>query len=558
VLHKFYQALLTLWLSLSLCIVTGIAFGQTDDAAQLKQQAQLAYFTVPSYAMRRIHEKTQYLFLAPDPKREHDATLFGFDTAKLVLAEHSAEGKTSILWQYDLPQGGVSVCWWNENSEHQNAIFVEMYGGEYSTFAAPINDPPSLINTFQFADSDHHLIENVLTTFVSPQQLNLPDHIFYSSYALIALNLTKGSTTDISRLSDFRETSSNFLAVRDVDGDGTIDIIGDSGRYVGGKAPQFFPSTFRVWHYLNGQYVQIYQSAPHDSIVTGSIPFQYAKTARPAMLAQEAHFPGLKNAPQETRYALHLYQWDGKAITELANTVGLLPGQLYGAFVAADLRGDGVQEVVTMFVKDSPQIAVLDYKNHQFVKVWESPPLDYNIEFGRPDNYRGAGQQIPLTDPDTGGKRLFRFAGGKYVGWERMLKPPPPPAPSPPALETRFHWEERGMMSNTPKHLLILDGNPLIQVFANTRELNAEYRAEQIQKRVLDLAKQKYPPAQVIARKVGDEDEEPKMEVAAGTTVIITLTESEAKTAGKPLNAYAQEWAGAVRLALMTLAKPPK
>jgi hypothetical protein len=104
----------------------------------------------------------------------------------------------------------------------------------------------------------------------------------------------------------------------------------------------------------------------------------------------------------------------------------------------------------------------------------------------------------------------------------------------------------------------MLDGNHLIQVTANDREINALYRTQQIQQRILDLAKQSFLPSQIVARKAGDEDEEPKMEVAAGKTIVIILTQSEAKAQGKTLPALAQEWVSAIRQVLTTLAKPPK
>ncbi len=106
--------------------------------------------------------------------------------------------------------------------------------------------------------------------------------------------------------------------------------------------------------------------------------------------------------------------------------------------------------------------------------------------------------------------------------------------------------------------MLVLDGNNIIQVFPNTREINGLYRTQQVQERILALARQKFPAAQVVSRKSGDEDEEPKMEVAAGKTVIITLTQSEAKAQGKTLAAYAQEWVSTVQTILKALAVPKR
>ncbi len=552
------RSLSIFWTFVSLLLLASSSRCQTVTGA-LTGQISETYAFAPSYAIRHIHGKTQYLYLTADQKRA--SSVFGYETAKLVLAENSSRGIATILWQYDLPVGGIGVCWWGKNGGRDNAILVNLYGGMCLKFDAPESTLPKFAGSFQIAQTEHRFLMRPETTFVSHLDTSNYDRIFYSYHSLIVLDPEKGTTTDLYRLPVFRETSSNFLTVKDVDGDGTTDIIADTGREITGRDGQNFPSTLQVWHFKDSRYERVYQGPPHQSIVTSSIPMKYSATARPGMLAQEAQF-ALKGAEApDVPYVLHLYQWDGKTITDIANMAGAASNISFGQFTVADLNGDGVDELIGVEGGKTSHIVVYSYKDHNFVKKWASPAVPQDLHFGRPDDYENTGrQQVPLSGGDNDRFSLFKLVSGKYAGWESLRLPPSPPPPPPLALDVRFHWEVSNAISSDkqPRNMLVLDGNNIIQVFPNTREINGLYRTQQVQERILALARQKFPAAQVVSRKSGDEDEEPKMEVAAGKTVIITLTQSEAKAQGKTLAAYAQEWVSTVQTILKALAVPKR
>jgi len=545
-----------LWLGFA-CIVQPLS-ANADDLADDKRAADSVYYTALPQSVRKVGQAEQFLFTVNDPSSVDSPV---FPGCRLVLAQHDKEG-TSIVWQYRLSESetaGIPIWFGDKSEKDKSHIFVMLNNNTCLTFSANGITPPQPEKHFSIHSANGVMDLNLHQAFFAYSFLNNDPVIFFSRYALLELDLVMGKTQAVFQLPVLSDNFTHYLAVEDLDGDGTTDIVGDTSlaQIVKGEVVHS-PGTIRVWHSTPQGYQQIYASTPrhHWTVESDAAPMGADK--KPVIVANE-----LSEAVGGVDLYLHLYHWDGHTIQEITSSQGVVPPLGHDGFTLAALDGQGRNSILAMVSSydGTTHLSVLNLVQNRLIKSWMSPPMYERTRFGRVSDYEHLGkQEVPLVNPDTGKISLFKQVDNKYLGWEAMRLPPPPPPPPSPADNTRFFLEERDGTKSTdpPRNLLMLDGNVLTQVFPNTREINAEYRAQQIQKRVLNLAKQKFPPAQVVARKVGDEDEEPKMEVAAGKTIVITLTEGEAKTAGKPLPVLTQEWVSAVRQVLTTLAKPPK
>ena len=528
-----------------------------QDAVDLQQQAKQSYYTVLPQSCRRVNGTEQFLITVDDPSQEEVATTS--PGCRLVLAERTQKGSISIIWQYRLSttHTALRAIWCNGKSYAKNSIFVYLDDGTCSTLHVDGNLPPVPTNNFRVKSANGTMVLSRNRFFIALSASGEAT-IFFSDFALLTLGLDNGKTQIVYQVSGLHDNFSQYLAAEDLDGDGTTDIVGDTSlvQFVKGKVIRS-SGIVRVWHDTLQGFQQIYASAPrrHWAIESAVAPMGTDKKL--VIAANE-----LSEAADGVSLYLHLYCWNGSAIQEIATSEGILPPLNHDGFTFADLSGQGGNSILASVTdkENTIHLSVLKLVNDKMVKVWTSPPMDGRLRFGRVSNYDNVGkQEVPLINTDTQKVSLFKQVGATFTGWEALrYVPPPPPPPKP--LEERFAWQqEDGLKPADPaRNFLMLDGAHLILVPANDREINALYRVQQVQQRISDLAKQSFPAAQVVARKAGDQDEEPKREVVAGKIVIITLTESKAKTAGKPLAAYAQEWVAAVKTVLTTLAVPPK
>ena len=554
-----HQLIFTYLLMLALMTISFLRgnSASAQDTVNLPQQAKQAYYTVLPQSVRSINGSKQFLIIVDDPSQEEVSV--GSPGCRLVLAQRTQQGSISVVWQYRLSttQTAPTAIWYNDKLKVRDNIFVYFYDGTCSTLHVDGNLPPVPINNFRVKSANGTMVLSRNRFFIAPSASGEAT-IFFSDFALLALGLDSGKTQIVYQSPELHDNFTQYLAAEDLDGDGATDIVGDTSlvQFIKGKVVRS-SGTVRVWHDTPQGFQQIYASAPrrHWAIESAVAPMGTDK--KPVIVANE-----LSEADDGVSLYLHLYRWNGIAIQEIATSEGILPPLNHDGFTFADLNGQGGNSILASVTdKDNTvHLSVLKLVNDKLVKVWTSPPMDGRLRFGRVSDYENIGrQEVPLINPDTQKVTLFKQVGATFIGWEALrYVPPPPPPPKP--LEERFTWQqEDGLKPTDPaRNFLMLDGAHLILVPANDREINALYRAQQVQQRILDLAKQNFPAAQVTARKVGDEDEEPKKEIVAGKTVIITLTESEAKTAGKPLAVYAQDWVTAVKTVLTTLAKPPK
>jgi len=544
-------------------LITALLFSVTNycfadihpvsDSDHLQQLASQAFYRVPLQAVKIHDGYTDFLFLAPRyvPLGQSVQLQLG----RVVCARRDNAQKFHTVWQHDLTSNAIDAVWWSQTAKNeQSAILVTLYDGSGLTFHAP-ESGPKLWHQFPIDQGTGMLYVDPGKTFFSSSTSQGHDLIFFEHDALFSFDILTGSKNVIYSLPNESETNGAYIAVQDLDDDGTTEVVADTSRFVAGKEPIADPSTMRVWHYQDNKLVEIWHGNTRNLITRQSFVLG---------LAPKKHFiithevtPGPSQPKQDL---LCLYQWNGTKLNQIASSNNTLFPIVDRGLIPVKFDKTSAPQIVT--VQSSGighiRIVVTKLQENNLIKVWESPNLNTAPRFGRADDYAGDGrQELPLLDGDK--MFLLKQVGNTYTGWEALRYVPPPPPPSKP-LEERFVWQqEDGLKPADPaRNFLLLDGNHLIFVPANDREINALYRVQQVQQRILDLAKQSFPAAQVIARKVGDEDQEPRREIVAGKVVVITLTESEAKTAGKPLAVYAQEWVAAVKTVLMTLAKPPK
>lgn len=523
------------------------------DTDRLQELAAQAFYKVSPQAIRKHNASVEFLFLTDASPRLNSPPI---ESGRVILARREGLHKFSIVWQYNLPSGGIDAVWWSQTaSNDKSAILVTLYDGTGLTFRAP-GSTPELWQQLTIDGNGMPYVDPG-RTFFSNLNATSGDAIFFEHDALFSLYISNGKKKLVFSLPNISETSAAYLAVQDLDGDGTTEIVADTSRFIAGNPPVTYPSVLRVWHYQNDNFNEIWHGTPCDLITRQSFPFSPSRGMKSLIVTHE-ETPGF---PKIKHDFLCLYRWDGKELAQIASLDNTVAPIVDRGFVPADLYGSGLQQIVAIQGSGigNLRIAVIGLKGNAFIKIWESSPLRTAPRFGRVDDYDNTGkQEVPLFD--EGKMFLFRQSGNKFVGWEGLKMPPPAPLPLPPGADTRLDAIQ--YQANLPggpfQTFLVLDGKKLMEVYPVASGRSEFDRANDIRDQLAHLAKQKFPAAQIIARKVGDEDEEPKMEVAAGKTVIITLTQSEAKAQGKTLPVLAQEWVSAVRQVLTTLAKPPK
>lgn len=524
---------------------------QVSDNSLLEQSAASAYYRLTPGALIGQGNTETFLFLSNDPAREHQ--IFSAQTSRLIVANRNKSGHFTIICQYDLPTGAMGAVWWGDGKK-ASAALVTLYSGEYLTLS--FNGISFVPLHRSYIDTSHIGINlNPGQVFFSESKENHPAFVFFAQYALSVLNIADGQVQDIFAQPNREETSGKFLAAQDLDDDGTLDIVGDTSRFVAGASPVAYPSTLRVWHYDSGKFQEIWQGQPRQRVTIESYVLSEGRGKQPVIVAHEAKYP--KQSHQDF---LYLYRWNGKNLVEIASSEKIASPINYQGVALADLTGDGTKKIIAQVLPQTRgvRLAVFSFVANKLTKQWESPPLAAFPIFGRVSDYRGDGkQEVPLLVGDN--IFFFRQSGQKFVGWE-SLKLPPLPVSSPASnLDTRLDAIQ--YQANLPggpfQTFLVLDEKKLKEVYSVPTR-SAFDRANDVRDCLIVLAKQKLPAAQVVSRKIGDEDEEPKMEVAAGKTVIITLTQSEAKAQGKTLAAYAQEWVSTVQTILKALAVPKR
>lgn len=528
-----------------------------DDGKREIEEAKVAYYLVPPRAVRRKGGKELFLFLTANPALVGKG--FGGASARLILAGRDTQGNVTILWRYDLPEDGGDPLWWNfRPGESQVGILVPILGGTYRTFEMMADQPPTLTGEFALKPFDESLLLDPRTSFFARLEPGQPPRVFYSPKALLVLNVATGTTRTLWSAPRPRETSANFMAGQDLDGDGTLDIVGDTSRFfmTGGK-PHYFPGIKRVWHYQGGTFKEIFAGKPTNSGVYRSEVISAGK-GRFLIAAHEIH-----GGDQQRGDVIHLYRWNGRSLQEVASSENAAP--LFMDFAAADLDGDGADELAVFTEpRGELRLAVLKLRNQQLVKVWESPDLHPNLEFGRVQDYdRDGKEEAALFLREEGSNyrgrvKLFEKAGGKFTGFETLRKPPPPPPPPPPPSpaslppKLRFLVIEMGLANGEHWGRLDLDGVRLVVVRPTKAATDPVRRTLQIHEQILQLARERFPAGRVAIR-----PKEEDREIVAGDAVLVTLTPEDAEAAGKPLDTLAAEWLAAVRKVLRTLAAPP-
>jgi len=197
-------------------------------------------------------------------------------------------------------------------------------------------------------------------------------------------------------------------------------------------------------------------------------------------------------------------------------------------------------------------------------QTWQSPPLSREVHFGRDQAREANGRQaVELLQgydgPPYGGTiSLFRQIGSRFTGWEAQhyVPPPPPPPkpppPPPPTAEERlsFITYDEGYGFRDP--FLTLDGRKIIQLHPTNDMINASWREKQDRKRLLLLAKQRFPANRVVLRHRGN-----LWKVMAGSMAVEILMPEDAINAKKPLPVLAQNWLKAVQTILRDLEATP-
>ncbi len=545
------------------CILLSLMFAPASFSDQqqsnyLQKEAIYNYYAASPEVVRHQGQVEQVLFLTSDPSRV--GKVFAAETSRLVLASITSQKKSSIVWQYDLPSGAGYALWWTPTRKEQDsAILVYLYSGECLTLDAPSDNLPVVRQKFSIDAPNGTMDLAVHHAFHVQDPISQSDHLFFSDNGLFDLALMTGKVNNLYSLPSPEMTFAHYLAVGDLNGDGTMNVVGDtsSTEFVNGK-PVHAPSVVRVWHTMSTGHQQTYSSGPKNHWAIESTITKSSLSTLPTIVANELS----ENPSGGFDLYLHFYLWQNQTIKHITSSQGVVAPLIHDGFTLADLAGGGKTSVLALVspADGGIHLAVLNLEQDKLIKTWISPRMHGRLRFGRVISDRQSHrQEVALVNPDTREVGLFKQSSNKFTGWESFrYLPPPPPPPKP--LGIRFAWQqEDGLEPSDPaRNFLMLDGNHLIQVTANDREINALYRTQQIQQRILDLAKQSFLPSQIVARKAGDEDEEPKMEVAAGKTIVIILTQSEAKAQGKTLPALAQEWVSAIRQVLTTLAKPPK
>lgn len=525
-----------------------------SDDEHLKNLAAQVFYSVPSQALRKRNGSVEFLFLTDASPRLNSPPI---ESGRVILARREGSHKFSIVWQYNLPTSGSDAVWWNQSASNDKSdILVTLYGSN-ALILRSADSIPVLQNKYSIDDGNGMFYVDSGRTFFTNLVAQGNTVVFYDDFALFAYDVLTGVRTVVYSLPNRLETAAAYLAVQDLDGDGTTEIVADTSRFIAGKVPVTYPSVMRVWHFQNGNFNEIWHGTPRDLITRQSFPLSPSRDMKSLIVTHE-ETPGF---PKIKHDFLCLYHWDGKELIQVAALDNTAAPVVDRGFVPVDLDGSGVQRIVAIEGSGigNLHIAVIGLNGNKFTKIWESPPLRTAPRFGRVDDYDNTGkQEVPLFD--EGKMFLFRQSGSKFIGWEGLKMPPAAPPPPPLGPDTRLDAiEYEANLPGAPfQTYIVLDGKKVEEVYYTPPGRSAFDKANEIRDLLVRLAKQKFPPAQVIARKVGDEDEEPKMEVTAGKTVIVTLTESEAKTAGKPLAAYAQEWVSVVKQILTTLAKPPQ
>ncbi len=313
-IHSKYKRHISLALTIWI-LASAATYAQTTATTQdLEKIASKTFYLLPAEAIHQHGDSQEFLFLAPDLIR-HD-TIFGAETGKLVLGKRDINGKFSILWQYALPLGGMDAVWWSMEARSATTHFlVSLYGGQYLLFQRDGNQAPTLASS----SAPLPLVESILllphTFFLSPPLAGMPDWLFYGIRGnLLALDLQHGHTATLWAL-DKPQSVATFLMVRDLDGDGSVDIVASTSRY-DNSTRQRSPAVLRVWHYESGRYTQVYASSPQQHFAIAGMTLRVDKSSRPLIAAYEFH-------PQPSggynRY-FHLYNWNGKTLQEVTSS----------------------------------------------------------------------------------------------------------------------------------------------------------------------------------------------------------------------------------------------
>ena len=390
------------------------------------------------------------------------------------------------------------------------------------------------------------------------------DYAFYEHFALQALNLKTGTNCQLLAPKVLRNTLSQFLGVADFDGDGAIEIVGESTSvsYINHTTIRN-PVDIHVWRFKNGEFKEVYMtnnSQPHWAI--GSFILRTGHQTPPIMVTNELH----EIAGGKVDIYLHLYRWDGKRISELANSRTLVHGLYHQGFCVADLDGDGTDEIITKSSLGGDHITVLQWDGKALLKRWESPRME-DITFGRTADYnRDNREETALLNdvsmnPNASHIALLRTQGKDIVGWESMTYYQPPlNQPSVDQLSDRF------MVTGKPKidggimqYSLCLDGKPLMYLLPTNSAPNVIFNGLEIKKHIINAVKHKVTMDQVIkdGRAIKIEGKESDMYIIkAGEEVVLQLSEEDAKAYRMPLVTLATIWLDTITKAISTLEKP--
>ena len=555
------------------------AIDPVDDTERLKREAALAYYAVPAQAVRKRGGRDEFLFFTLNPKLikretgEFEGATYGGQSGCLVFASRDVRGQFAILWQYDLPDDGEDAVWWdNAAGQTKDAIAVQLMSGAFMTFHAPDGEPPTLLNGPRYIPGETFGAPLRKGFWVRPDS-SQPAFVLDDEYSVTLVNLAAGTAQALWSTPTVKEPNGvideegfpHLLAVGDLTGDGGLEIVAHTERdqIISGDVLRL-DSSLRVWRYADGKFQEVY-SVPLPGFRATAGTALFRSPGNPPWIAVNLLPTGGKGDA-----VLAAFRWNGTTLAEVPamRKMGLNlqwngPGKAMMA--AADLDGDGTDGLLLIIdARRTTRLVVLKYVGDTLRPTWQSPPLSREVHFGRVQASEAGGQQeVELlqgydSPPYGGTVSLFRQAGNKFTGWEAQhyVPPPPPPPkpppPPPPTAEERLSslTYDEGYGFRDP--FLTLDGKKIIQLHSTNDMINASWREKQDRKRLLLLAKQRFPANRVVLRQRGS-----LWKVMAGSMAVEILMPEDAKNAKRPLSALAQDWLTAVQAILRGLETTP-